>query len=57
MNSLEILPYAAPVLFAAAVSVTAWLSYRRIIHKYPTITAEQPRNYKPPKLNNSKRPA
>ncbi|WP_441241063.1 hypothetical protein [Tardiphaga sp. 768_D3_N2_1] len=35
MSSSDILPYAAPVLFAAMVAITSWLSYRRIMRKYP----------------------
>ncbi|SEI19800.1 hypothetical protein [Tardiphaga sp. OK245] len=42
MNSLDILPFAAPILFAAMVSITSWLSYRRIMKKYPNVVAHKP---------------
>lgn len=35
MNSRDILPYAAVVMYAAMVLITSWLSYRRILRKYP----------------------
>ena len=43
MSSHEILPYAAPILFAAMVAVTTGLSYRRIMKKYP---AEKPSEFR-----------
>jgi hypothetical protein len=39
MKGHEILPYAAPVIFSAMVAITSWLSYRRIMKKYPTVRA------------------
>jgi hypothetical protein len=55
MRSLEILPYAAPLLFAAAVAATTWLSYRRITQKYPTVTTEKLSDLQPANLKNAKR--
>lgn len=55
MSSLEILPYAAPLLFAAVVAATTWLSYRRITHKYPTVKTAKLPDLQPANLKNAKR--
>ena len=54
MSSHEILPYAAPILFAAMVAITTGLSYRRIMKKYPTVNAEKSSQYRAAEL---KKPA
>jgi hypothetical protein len=35
MSSIDILAFAAPIMFSFAVAMTSWLSYRRIMKKYP----------------------
>jgi hypothetical protein len=35
MSSHELLPYAAITGYSAMVAITTWLSYRRIMRKYP----------------------
>jgi hypothetical protein len=41
MSSRDYLPHAAIVLYGAMVAITAWLSYRRIVAKYPQTKAKQ----------------
>jgi hypothetical protein len=41
----DILPYAAPIIFSAMVAITSWLSYRRIMKKYPPASAGKASNY------------
>ena len=45
MKGHDILPYAAPIIFSAMVAITSWLSYRRIMKKYPTVRTGKPSGY------------
>ncbi|MDO9442068.1 MAG: hypothetical protein Q7T73_14355 [Beijerinckiaceae bacterium] len=45
MKGHDILPYAAPIIFSAMVAITSWLSYRRIMKKYPAARPGKPSGF------------
>jgi hypothetical protein len=46
MNKGDIVIFAAPLIYAGAVALTTWLSYRRIMKKYPA-KPKQAKTYPP----------